>query len=247
MFERDPKAMVRSARKQQQLKEREDLIIRVARGILLDRGYRGLTMDRIAASTKYSKGTIYQHFSCKEEILMAISADCTERHARLFERAATFRGRPRERMMAIGIAQTLYVQFYSEEFRASLVARMSSMREKTSADLQMGVRVGEQRCMGAVMGIIRDGIAQGDLLLDNHSPEDVCFGLWSMNFGADMLVTMDIPLNELGIHDPFESLRRNSQVLLDGYGWKPYTKDWDYAKTGQRIRDEVFKDEFSRL
>ncbi len=30
-------------------------------------GYHGLSMDRIAEALEYSKGTIYQHFSCKKK------------------------------------------------------------------------------------------------------------------------------------------------------------------------------------
>ena len=40
--------------------------------MLLERGYLGLTMDRIAKATEYSKGTIYHHFSSKEVLLEAL-------------------------------------------------------------------------------------------------------------------------------------------------------------------------------
>ena len=40
--------------------------------MLLEKGYLGLTMDRIADEAEYSKGTIYQHFTCKEEIVAAL-------------------------------------------------------------------------------------------------------------------------------------------------------------------------------
>ncbi|MBL4608093.1 MAG: helix-turn-helix transcriptional regulator [Pseudomonadales bacterium] len=41
-------------------------------------GYRSLTMARIAELTEYSKVTIYQHFSCKEEIVQRLAAKSTE-------------------------------------------------------------------------------------------------------------------------------------------------------------------------
>ncbi|MDH4361855.1 MAG: TetR/AcrR family transcriptional regulator, partial [Nitrospirota bacterium] len=62
--------MAVSERKKREYTQRESLIIDAARKLLLDRGYLDLNMDQIADVTEYSKGTIYQHFSCKEEILV---------------------------------------------------------------------------------------------------------------------------------------------------------------------------------
>ena len=47
---------------------RQTAILDVARKIFRERGYLGLNMDRVAQEMKVAKGTIYQHFSCKEEI-----------------------------------------------------------------------------------------------------------------------------------------------------------------------------------
>ena len=67
-----------SSRKERQRAERDELILRVARELLLEKGYLGLTMDRIAKATEYSKGTIYQHYSCKEEVVIALAIQTAE-------------------------------------------------------------------------------------------------------------------------------------------------------------------------
>lgn len=73
--------------------------------MLVDDGYHGLNKFRIAKSLQYSKGTIYSHFSCKEEIIIALAIQTREeRTDGLFRRAAAFHGRSRERMPAIGVA-----------------------------------------------------------------------------------------------------------------------------------------------
>ena len=61
------------SRKQREIQEREALILEVAREMLLERGYLGVTMDRIAQAIEYSKGTVYQHFSSKEDVLVALA------------------------------------------------------------------------------------------------------------------------------------------------------------------------------
>ena len=48
--------------KKQEIIDRPQAILRVARSIFRDRGYLGLSMDRIAEQMGVAKGTIYQHF-----------------------------------------------------------------------------------------------------------------------------------------------------------------------------------------
>jgi AcrR family transcriptional regulator len=67
--------MVTSPRKQRKYEQREALLLAIARKILLHGGYHGLTMARVADSAEYSKGTLYQHFSCKEELIITLAAE----------------------------------------------------------------------------------------------------------------------------------------------------------------------------
>src|SRR5271163_4453953 len=119
-------------RKQREIQEREGRILELARSMIVEQGYHGLSMDRIAEALEYSKGTIYQHFSCKEEILMALVNQTMERRLDLFRRAAAFRGRSRERMTALGAAAELFFQLYPDHIHTEHTIRISSVREKTS-------------------------------------------------------------------------------------------------------------------
>ena len=40
--------------------------------------------------------------------------------------------------------------------------------------------------------------------------------------------------------DPIANLNHHIQFLLDGYGWKPLSTEFDYLATRQRVLDEVF-------
>lgn len=235
-----------SARKQREKKEREELILKEARDLMLSKGYLGLTMDRVAQKTEYSKGTIYQHFSCKEEILMALSIQVMEKRCELFHRGALFQGRTRERIMAMGVGDELFARLFPDDLRSCLMMRMASFREKTSLERQIRLKSLEQRCMNIFAGIARDGIAQGDLSSESN-PETICFSLWSISFGVYTLMRTDIPLAELGIDDPYAALNQACHSLLDGYGWTPLSSEFDYEKSLERVRKEIFPDEFARL
>ena len=58
--------------KQAQMKRREEQILEVARGMLVTDGYHGLNMERIADEVQASKGTVYNHFNSKEDLMCAL-------------------------------------------------------------------------------------------------------------------------------------------------------------------------------
>jgi AcrR family transcriptional regulator len=224
------------------------LILDVARQLLVERGYLGLTMDRIAKATEYSKGTIYQHYSCKEDVLIGVAIQTAAKRSAMFDQAATFKGRTRERILAIGVAADLFVQLYPDHFKSEQVARMQSLRDKTCPERQRQLQQCEFRCMAIATGIVRDGVAQGDLVLpEGTTPEELTWGLWSMSFGTLTVVANQLyPLSDLGLPDPMKALVRNQHILLDGYGWKPFSTEWDYEATQKRILDEVFADSLAK-
>ncbi|MEQ8768521.1 MAG: helix-turn-helix domain-containing protein [Planctomycetota bacterium] len=235
--------MAVSERKRRELEQREGLILDVARRLFIERGFHGVTMDRIAEACEYSKGTIYGHFPNKEEIVFALATRAVHRTHSLFERAARFQGGSRERMMAIGEAYAQFVRREPEDFRFWQMLRPDAMRDKVSPDRQQLFLGSEQSCVAIVSGIVRDGISHGDLALpDDVTADDFAFGLWSLTFGAYFLDDSNELAKSLAGRDVFRAVRRHAHALMDGYGWKPLFANWDFEDTLQRIRDEVFPD-----
>jgi AcrR family transcriptional regulator len=234
-------------RKQRQLKEREARILEVSRPMVIAEGYHGISMDRIADRLEYSKGTIYNHFACKEEIIIALAIETMEKRLSMFERAAGFNGIPRERLTAVAMAAEYFVRLYPDHFKLECILRSESIWEKTSELRQNLLRSCETRCMSIVGGLIRDGIAQKCVCLpDEMTPEELVFGLWSMTTGAFTIICSSEPLVELGIKSPFFQVRRHLQTMLDGYGFTPLSTDHDYVAIVERINTEVFPNESKR-
>ena len=91
-------------RKERRYKEREAQILRVARSLLREHGFAELTMDRVADAINYSKAVVYQHFPCKEEIILALAMQTALMRLKLYERVGQFAGNSRERIIACGEA-----------------------------------------------------------------------------------------------------------------------------------------------
>ena len=232
------------SRKQREIQEREARILQLARKMLEESGYLGLNMDAIASSLEYSKGTIYNHFPCKEEIIIALAVETMGKRTDLFERAATYRGLPRERITAVGVAGELFVKLYPSHFHVEQLIRSYSIWEKTSEIRRQTMRMCETRCMGIVAGIVRDAISQGHLELpDTVCPEDLVFGLWSQTYGAHSIIATSGSMVDLGIHDPFAAVRHSILRCLDGFGWCPLSTDYDYQGLFDRLQQELFPDE----
>jgi TetR/AcrR family transcriptional regulator, fatty acid metabolism regulator protein len=67
--------------KERQRAERERLILDAAEEIILEKGYYEMSMDDIAARVGISKGTVYLHFTSKDELVLALLAQ----HMQKFE------------------------------------------------------------------------------------------------------------------------------------------------------------------
>ena len=210
-------------RKQREIRERDQLLQRVARKMLIEQGYSGLSMDQLAEATEYSKGTIYQHFSTKEDLVTALAIESMERRVELFLRAEKFVGRSRERMLAIGVADEIFSRLETHHYRS------------------------ESACFGSVVRIVQSGIDQGELPKE-VDPRELVYSVFTMALGTHMTALHYCPmLKEFEIRDPVKVLLRGIHILLDGFEWKPLRVDWDYGVTYQRICAEIFAEEQKRL
>lgn len=235
-------------RKQRELFEREQLILDTAQIILREDGTQGLTMERVASEIEYSKGTVYNHFSSKEEIISSISCRCTANIIELFERAKNYTGTHRERIAAIGIAHSLYAQLHPDELRNLQILKSADVREKISAEKQTELLQLEQQITNIVLEIINNAIQAGDVPAEQpYIPDSIFLGLWSMGFGSNMLHVSGIPFDKLGIQPPLKMMWVNSHKLLDSYQWQPLSTTFDIDELKEKLTNELFSEEAKQL
>ena len=228
-------------RKQREIRAREARILSVARQQLVEGGYLGLNMDRIAVQIEYSKGTIYQHFRNKEEILLALATDALDTRVRMFRAAAAMEGPHRVRLATVGAAAEAFVEHYPYHFMVEQIVRAASIWEKTSPERRRLMESCELQCMTTVVGVVHDAVAAGDLTLpEGARPEEIVFGMWSIYLGTQIITHSSQTLADIGIDDPLVSLRRNQSLMLDGYGWRPLSSEFDYPAHMDRVKRQRF-------
>lgn len=235
-------------RKERALREREELFLKVARRLLIEKGFHGLTMDRIAEETEYSKGTVYLHFSCKEEVILELGKRSRKQRLDMILRSVAFEGRPRERIMAVGVAVELHARLHPADIRIWEIMNAESIVEKIPADRQSDLKASDLAVNDILIGLVNDAVACGDLeLRPGDTAGDIAFGLWAITDGGFAAILGGVPLDNLGLKDPYATLFKNCHLLGDGYGWRPLLREWDYDATLRRIRREVFPEESRRV
>lgn len=230
------------SRKQRELLEREQLILDTAQQILQLEGVHGLTMDRVAAEIEYSKGTVYNHFCSKEEIINGIGCRCMNNLIEMFSRAKNYHGNHRERIAAVGIAHSLYAQLHPVELQNMQVIKSSAVREKIAEEKQLELLQLEQKITGIVLEIVNDAIKDGDIPENQpFVPDSIVLGLWSMGYGSNLLHMSDIPFEKLGMQQPLEMVWLNTNKLLDSYQWTPLSTEFDIYACGKKFARSFFQ------
>jgi AcrR family transcriptional regulator len=197
-------------------------------------------MDHLAKAVEYSKGTLYQHFVSKEDLLLAVTNQALSRRADLFEKAAAFKGTTRERARAIGIACCEFAIAAPDFFQADMMLRDPSFDEKASEERRKEHSFHGMRCWRTIHNIVVEAMALGEMPRTPFSPEAATFALISVTMGSHMM-SQEAPLKIFAsITDVCSVVRLNQDLVCDGLGWKPLLRDHDYAPVDKRIVTEVF-------
>lgn len=224
------------SRRQRDFLQREQLFLDTARQILRNDGIAHLTMDRIAELTEYAKGTVYKHFTCKEDILCALCLDCLQRMADLFRHASSIPGNSREHVLAVGTAYQLFTLQFPEEFDLLIASRTSKFRQKAAPKRVEDMGNADQVVHNQLRAIVGRAIAEDGLVLPPHiGVDELCFTLWALSFGMLVLDQAQDMTTELQLPPVQQMLFSQFNLLLDGYGWKPLSSEFDYLQSLQRI------------
>lgn len=122
--------------KERQRHEREELILRAADELLLERGYHDTSIDDIAARVGISKGTVYLHFNSKEDLVCALLGRGIRQLQATMDDILAAPGTPREKLHAIlrqmssGMLSRQRMQLVEALFRnPELHGRLTERRE----------------------------------------------------------------------------------------------------------------------
>ena len=206
-------------RREREFRNREAEFLDLARRLIVEHGYPAFSMDRLADATEYSKGTVYQHFTSKEDLMSALAAHSMVRRVELFEKALGFAGNSRERMTAVGVAEELFFRLHPLYYRSELVIKFASLESRVSTERTTALNRLEQTCFTGLLGLTEQATAAGELTLPAPlKPVDVCLGFWALATGLFGAVQSYGPmLATFGVADPWPGSGGHSRRCSTGW------------------------------
>ena len=225
--------------KQMEIRQRERRILDTAYPMLRDGGVTAINMGDIAKAMNYTRGTIYNHFPHKEDILVSLATRAIRRRHRLFEHALGLEPQTRDTIAAVGLAAEVYVDRLPDDFMVEQIIRHQGVWQKTSEARRKVLVECENGCIGLLSGVIERALREGDLNASGSQSakqisEEIVFGLWSLVYGGLVIQSTSPSLEQHGIGDPRGAIRRNCNRLLDRFGWQPLHDARRYAALVRR-------------
>ena len=227
---------------------REQDLLQISEKIMTQQGFSKLTMDKLVSACKYSKGTVYNHFNSKEDLLLALCIKGIQLCLQITKRALTFNGNSREKCLAIYFANRIHALTYPTLFFCILTGKTPAIQEKACSERLKKMNFLEIEMTKLCDQIFVDALHDKSLSLDEGvSTEHLSFATYAMSFGSNALNIRAIDVKANNYLDTEIILLSNVNPLMDGMNWKPLTHQWDYKNTWKRIGDEIFSKEIAAL
>jgi len=204
----------KSSRKQIEFARREQEILNAAIGLFEGPHWETVTVEQISKKAEIGKGTVYKHFTCKEEIYANITIDFTRRILDKFRKAQN--NQQREVIDSLKELISIAFSFFLDnpaEARVSFYCKRADYRERLTLELRSQFDALDQEFESYVGEILQTGIDKG--LFPNKPVEHLMMGLEATFDGAiSMIWNGDINCQQE--HDIEEYVTIISEYMLAG-------------------------------
>lgn len=217
---------------------REEFMLEQARAIVMKEGLSALSLPRLAEVSHYSKPTVYKYFPTREDLIVALAAGSAAIRASYYEKAITFEARPREKIIAIHSLNIGALSGYFSDMLNVHLNRLSARATEGRRKLLLNNEIEIEKIHAR---IVREAVENGDLTLPPGLNEyQIILTLTATTFGALMMKESDSPVVERWLKGTGFAESDFVTVVMDGFGWRPLSNEWEYSRTVDRFYDEVF-------
>jgi len=208
-------------RRQKAFAEREQILLDGAHYLISREGLLNLQMHRVAQHCDYSVGTLYQHFSSKEDMLLALLTERIGDRLGLFARVADWDAGSREQLVGLVVADVIFARqqplfFHLQQYLSTQVisATISEARREQAM-------AAHKPLADLFQGVIVEALARGDLPASGMTPIQIGSGLWALGEGIHTLAHAEGLMDAYQLGRPYALLFHHFHALLNGLGWQP--------------------------
>lgn len=137
-------------------------ILKAARKLFFDKGFKNVTVESIAKKADISKGAVYLHFKSKEEIYTQILLNDTERHNKLMSGIAKDGGSAFDCILRLTMS---YVDFFMNDrelFRILMNYMLHTDHMNLPVELDKQIVNAVNRNIDTIAEVFKEGIANGE-------------------------------------------------------------------------------------
>lgn len=207
-----PAAALEDRRKRRR-QDRRELILRVARGVFLAKGYPATTMDEIAEAAGLSVGAVYLYFRNKPVLYLSLLELALQKQERAIRRAVQGGSGSSDKILRLAEAYADYFLREPEYFQALVFLQHGDLRIPESEQLAQALADRGAALLRFVAGLIEAGVESGEL--KRVDPFDTALFLWGAWNGVIGLTLRRDPLR-LDRRQLKGLLRMGTKIIDDG-------------------------------
>lgn len=224
-------------RKAKEREDRDNLILMIAQGILAEGGLQALSMQGIADRTDYSKGTIYQHYGCKEDVVARLVMNNAQSLLGYMDLAQAAGKSIRHKVILVSAAFFMNAKLNTEVVRLVGGVKSADFRKNLSEPYQEELTKIEASMLRRALSLFGQGAD-----LDQQKMFDAAFGWWSMQWGVMDVINNEWDMASLGYADPEQCFFRSLHFYLDGLGIPTDARCHDVAAVKKQTQ-KIFENE----
>jgi TetR/AcrR family transcriptional regulator, fatty acid metabolism regulator protein len=146
--------------KEKQRQEREALILQAAEEVLVEKGYYEMSMDEIAARVGIAKGTVYLHFSSKEDLVVTLFERDIQKFVDMVETTISSGLTAREKLEAI--LHFMYGGFFSKRMQLLYAIQNSLDLRHIFIEKNSCMREIWEQLSSRISSLLEEGKAEGE-------------------------------------------------------------------------------------
>lgn len=228
-------------RRAREVAARERSFVKLALALIEREGFHNLTLGGLAEESGYSKGTVYNHFTSREDLLIELSRESFRRQLQCFQELVDLPWGSVRQLYGLTIAYLRYSQAHPVLFECSVIAHTTTIRSAAST-VRMEQRELMEAQISAVVGsVVRRTVAEGSFRGEGVSPEAAVDAVRAQVLGFSLTELDGAKFLWSAEHLESDQWLRVLTATLHGLGWPALPLDEVYSL------DEVVRELVERV
>ncbi|MBO1331451.1 TetR/AcrR family transcriptional regulator [Streptomyces sp. VRA16 Mangrove soil] len=205
-------------RKAFEVAERERLLLRTALDVIARDGLHQLTLGRLAQEAGYSKGTVYNHFTCREDLLVELATESTRRQSRTFQAVADLPWSGVRALYGLAFAAMRHAETQPALFESSVTALTDAVAAAASGERLERRFLVDGQIAQIVASVARRTLREGDFSHPTLPAEVAADALRSavLGYAVTHLLSRRFQWGDARARDSRPAV---TSALVHGLGW----------------------------